>query len=101
MPIRFAIPYGRALLMGSNGEKPVRVSDPLTRALLGVFVSFATLFGTWFASQVQRNAVETGVLTQRVNTMESTFPKQIQDLKADMRNEFNDVKDMIRRLPIK
>lgn len=85
----------------SNGEKPVKVSDQPMRILLGIIGSISLLLASWFANQVQKNAVETSVLSQRVTAMEGQFPKQIQELKSDMRNEFNDVKDMIRRLPVK
>lgn len=85
----------------SNGDKPVKVSDQPMRVLLGVIGSISLLLASWFANEVQKNSVATSVLTQRVNMMEGQFPKQIQELKSDIRNEFNDVKDMIRRIPTK
>lgn len=83
--------------MGNN-DKTVKVSDPLTRMLVGILGVCALGFGTWFANEVQKNSVATSVLTQRVNTMETQFPSQIRELKAEIRSDLSEVKDMIRRL---
>lgn len=96
---RFSVPYERLRLMSNTDkEKPVRVSDQPMRILLSIIGSISLLLATWFAQQVQHNAVETSVLSQRVTTIEAQLPKQISELKSDMRNEFNEVKQMIRAI---
>lgn len=99
--MRYALSFGRAMLMGNNEERAVNVKDNLMRGMLGVIGSISLLMATWFANQVQKNAVDTSVLTQRITAIETQFPKQIAELKSDMRNEFTDIKEMIRRLPTK
>lgn len=82
----------------TDDNKPVRVSDPLTRLLVGILGASAIGFGTWFANEVQKNSVNTSVLTQRVNMIEVHFPEQIRELKADIRGDINELKEMVRRL---
>lgn len=83
--------------MGNN-DKTVKVSDPLTRMLVGILGVCAIGFGGWFANEIQKNSVATSVLTQRVNTIESQFPAQMRELKIDIKSDLAEVKDMIRRL---
>lgn len=87
-----------AMIAMGNNEKTVRVSDPTTRKLLAVIGLFGTGLVSWFALQVQKNAVETSVLTKRVDLMENQFPAQIRELKTDIKGDLSEVKEMIRRL---
>lgn len=66
--------------------------------VVGLGSTIALSFGYWFANQVQHDAVSVSVLNQRVSAIEEQIPKQIAELKSDIRSDIRDLKLAIQHM---